>query len=324
MTKHLLGIWCVVTAAACGGGGGSVAADDLISELYDVQCETATDCGQFESDAACHASIDPSGGAEFQSILAAIDKGTITYDEDKAGDCIDLYRDQSCEFTGFHDSVDTSVCDQVFTGTVALGGACMISEECAGTGACSPTDTSCDPETACCPGTCVAGDGGDLISQEGGPCNDDMHTCDSALYCSAASSDVPGTCAQPIAGEGSACTDVDSCANPMYCDVFSDTPTCVRPPSTGETCDPQALLVCADSRDYCDATMKCARAGDAGATCASDDECLSYASCINGACVAQGGPGATCGGASDPDCAGDLECTNGTCALPPAGPTCSI
>lgn len=321
MTKHLLGIWCAVAAAACGGGS-SVDADDLLTELYDVQCGYAAKCGSFESEAACHASIDATGGGAFQSILAAIDDGTIEYDADKAGDCLDLYREQGCEFAGFHNQ-DLSACDAVFTGTVPTGGACMIDEQCAGGGDCERTDASCDPNVACCPGTCVDGDV-TQESQEGGPCNDDAHDCAVAFYCAVTSDDAPGTCTKPIAGEGSPCNELDACADPMYCDIFADVPTCVRPPGSGEACDPEGLLGCADNRDYCDATMTCARRGEEGATCASDDECMQYAACITGLCVAERGPGGACGGTTDPGCAGSLECTNGTCALPPSGPTCSL
>jgi hypothetical protein len=125
--------------------------------------------------------------------------------------------------------------------------------------------------------------------------------------------------------EGAACGDLDACADPMYCDLDFQTfmGVCTKGAASNATCSNDHLLPCADGRDYCDATtMKCTRAADVGAACPMGVDCVGYAACVNGTCVAKPGLGGTCVTDMDPSCLGTLDCTNGKCTAPAAGTAC--
>lgn len=315
MFKHLL--WVGMFLAACGGGGG-VGPDDLEDEFIDANCDFLVKCEGSPDKATCDASLFLDGN-EFASILAAVDRGTITYDEDAAQACVDAIRGQGCEFDGFH-SADP--CEDVFQGTVQPGGACFVDLECAGTGVCNQTDPSCDPDVACCPGTCAMGP---TESAAGGPCGDELHFCALGTYCKASATGGNGTCTAVVTMEGAACDEIDGCANPMYCnlDFMTGTGTCKAAPGSGETCSREDLLPCADNRDYCDpATMKCVRSAAVGAACGNGISCVDYASCINSVCVADLEAGAACTVDTGAECHGSLDCIGGVCTAPPPGMAC--
>lgn len=272
----------------------------------------------------CHDSVDLAGSTSFQAILDGVEDGTIEYDEDKAGACADSFRDQACEFAGL--SGEPSPCDDVFTGTVPAGGACVVDLQCANSGDCIATDPNCDPDAACCASTCVVRT--EMVSQAGGPCADDIHVCADDLYCRQVSQ-TAAMCEPLITQEGTACETLSACANPMYCnlDLFgSGRPaTCKRPAASGTACDLEDLLPCVDNRDFCDPTsLTCVRGVAPGATCGMGVACVPYASCIDNACVADIARGGACVVEQGADCAGDLECISGTCELPPPGMVCSL
>lgn len=303
--------------AACSGG--SIDVDDLPDELADARCDNLVECGGIADQATCDAAVvvDES---ELDTIKTGIANGTIKYSGDDAADCIDQLGGRGCTFTGFHNE---NACEGVFTGTVATGGACSIDLQCANQGNCEITG-NCDPDTMCCTGTCM---GGSSESALGGPCNDEIHTCATNAYCKpGATSGAVGTCTALVAGEGSACDAVSACVNPLYCNVNFQTGmgTCKKPAASKATCSRMDLIPCADSRDYCDATSStCTRRIAVGGTCSGTLPCVGYASCINGACVADIPLGGACTG-DGADCAGDLDCISGTCQVPPAGMVCTL
>ncbi len=320
MIKHLLWVTCVCLAAACGGGGGGISPGDLADEIEGAQCDFLVKCEGTADRATCDASVSVSG-TEFNNLLEAIDRGTIKYDSGAAKECADFIGGGSCEFGGFHTD---NPCDDIFEGTVAVGGACFVSLECAGNGECDQNDQTCDPDVACCPGTCVAGPTESAI---GGPCDDDLHFCAFNSFCKTTDTGAPGTCTALIPNEGAACTDIDACANPMYCNINFTTGsgTCKKAPSSGATCNRTTdLLPCADSRDYCDpATSKCVRNAAVSAACGNGISCVDYASCVNSVCVADPKAGENCV-VDGQDCTGSLECVNGKCSLPPVGISCPL
>lgn len=303
--------------AACTGS--SVGVDDLAGDIEDARCDALVRCSGIADRATCDAAVNVDD-AEIETIKTGIKNGTIKYDGDQAGDCIDQLGDRSCEFTGLHTE---NQCDGVFTGTVPAGGACSINLQCANQGECVITGT-CDPETMCCTGTCM---GSSNESPIGGPCDDDVHFCGTTAYCKpSATSGNPGTCAALIAGEGSACDAIDACVNPLYCNVNFQTEmgTCKKPSASNAACSRMDIIPCADSRDYCDATsLTCVRRIAPGGACSTTLPCVSYATCLSGSCVADLPLGAACTG-SGADCAGDLDCINGTCQAQPAGMVCTL
>jgi hypothetical protein len=310
----------LVFAIGCGGGG--IGIDDLPEEIVGAQCDYAVACDLVEDRATCNASVS-ADSEELRAIQAAVDDGTVKYDSGKAADCADSIGDTNCGFEGLHVE---DPCDSVFTGTVPTGGACVIDLQCANGGECVVTG-ACDPETMCCPGTCM---GTVTESPIGGPCDDDMHFCSvTDAYCKPpAAGPGPGTCTALIPNLGATCEEIDACANPMYCNLNFQTGagTCARPAKSGETCVRADILPCDDSRDHCDpTTLKCVRDVAVGATCGAGVQCVGYATCVNGACVADIPAGGACMVETGADCAGALECIGGVCALEPVdGMTCTL
>lgn len=308
----------VLVAFVIGCGGGGVSIDDLPDELEDAQCDRAVACESIQDRATCENAVD-FDDEDYRAIKAAIDDGTIEYDADKAGECVDAFGGGDCEFAGFQDE---DPCEDIFTGTVATGGACVIDLQCANAGECV-IDESCDSETMCCTGVCM---GSTTESPVGGPCGDDLHVCVAGSFCAAGTGTGPGTCTAPVTTEGAACEEIDGCVNPLYCNLSftSGQGTCKRPPGRGAACNRMDLLPCSDSRDFCDtATSTCLPRVAAGGACSAALPCVAYASCEAGTCVADIPAGGACG-TTGPDCAGSLECISGTCALPPVGMTCML
>lgn len=307
----------LASVAACSSG---VSIDDFSQKLIDAQCTYAVACQQMPDVATCKGAthID-----DYIATLVADSKSKkITYDEGQAGTCIDYFKSASCSFTGFHGPANP--CTTVFKGTVAAGGACFVDEDCAGSGTCQATDPNCDSSAMCCPGTCMAAAqkvaiGGDCSNA---PCVDN-----------AACSFNTNKCVALATTAGAACDAVDGCADPMVCNIdFTKQPymgTCITPAAHGATCDPNALIACADNRDYCDPTAKtCTSAIAVGQTCTAQQTCVGYADCTNGSCAARAGSGQACmagsgsGAGSGGNCLGDLTCTSGSCAAPPAAMAC--
>ncbi|MBA3821205.1 MAG: hypothetical protein H0X17_20135 [Deltaproteobacteria bacterium] len=319
MIKQLVRVACVfgvVFSAACGGGGGSVGPDDLADEVEGASCDQAVRCESVPDRAACDSSTQVED-RDLLTILGAVDDGTIKYDSEAAGDCADFIGDASCSFEGFHTE---NPCQDIFEGTVAAGGACFVDLQCAGFGECVQTDANCDGDVTCCPGTCM---GTFTESPIGGPCDDDLHFCGTTAYCESSATGA-GTCTALIA-DGTACSEIDACANPLYCnlDFTTGTGTCKAAAPSGGSCSRMDLLPCADSREYCDATSKCVKRVAVGGACGPEISCVGYATCNGTICVADLKAGAACVVDSEgPDCLGDLECIGGTCQLPPIGASC--
>lgn len=317
MRKTLLAL--VLGLAACGGGG-DLAFEDLGDEFEAANCDFDVKCGFQPDDATCEESlvIDP---AELDSLGNAIAAGTIIYDSGAAAACVEFISEQSCEFTGFNNDEDP--CDDMFTGTVPVGGACNFDLECADGGDCEITDPNCDPDVTCCTGTCGAAAPPPVAV--GGSCESSDDCLDS--YCKFPDMQAQtGTCTAFVTNEGGACDSFTACADPLYCDLDFSTFTgvCARAASSNQACDPDALIPCADLRDYCDTgTSTCTRAAGVGSACSETVPCVGFASCIGGTCVQDPSLGDACSDTTG-DCLGSLECINGTCGLEPPGLVCPM
>jgi hypothetical protein len=225
----------VLFVIGCGGGGVSIG--DLPDELEDAQCANAVACQGIADKTTCENAVD-FDDEDYRTIKAGIEDGTIKYDGDAAAECVDAFGDTDCSFAGFHDE---DPCEDMFEGTVATGGACVIDLQCANGGECVVAG-SCDSETTCCTGVCM----GSLVeSPVGGPCGDDLHVCAFDTFCKTSETG-PGTCTALITTEGSPCDEIDACANPMYCNVLTGSPTCKKAAASGATCSRMDLLACAD------------------------------------------------------------------------------
>lgn len=311
---------CVALVAACGDSGGSISIDDLPDHVTEVECNIELECGYVTDTASCKAAVNLDS-EQTKTIIADVKAGIIKYDGDKAAKCFDA-ADVNCLFQGVH-SADDDPCNSYLTGTVAKGGACFFSQECAGGADCAQTDNNCDNTTTCCPGTC--GDPASAKAAVGAACGDTV-ACDEHGYCKTSGSGSSGTCTAIVTTEGAACDDILACANNMICDSFSGTGKCYLPKPEGGACDPNFILAdfaCADERDYCDATSsKCVKRVDVGATCDDSILCKGTAGCFNSKCVANAAAGAACDDTNGPSCGFALSCDNGTCAAEPSGTSC--
>lgn len=323
MHKHLLWVVSVaaLAAAACGGGGSSsVKAEDYPSKLAEAECKNLVACGNSPDSATCAESVVLEGN-QVETVLADIASGKIMYDASEAGKCLDEYN-TSCTFDGFMNGSD-SACNHVFSGTVAQGGACFESLECAGGASCTQTDSSCDASTTCCPGTCGAP--APTAVALGGVCQGSSD-CAGKAYCKFPDSGMGDSiCTALIQTEGTACGDIDACADPMYCDLDFSTfmGVCTTAAASGAMCNKDELLPCTDARDYCDPTsMKCTRKVAVGGACPTDVDCVGFATCVNAVCVAKPSVGDTCVDGQDPACLGTLSCVGGTCTAPAPGTAC--
>lgn len=163
-----------LSVAACGsdgGSGGPSRASDAVKENFQAQCDRAHEC---------QASWDPSmhDGETFESIYgatptecydslialfeqlvpnyfnnldAAVSAGTVVYNAGDFGTCVDALLSGSCD--AFFEQNGMSIdqppqCETALVGTVAEGGTCTISDECAG-------DAFCDIPDGATTGTCV-------------------------------------------------------------------------------------------------------------------------------------------------------------------------
>jgi hypothetical protein len=305
----------LVVLSACGSGGTSP--DDFFGEIPSAICEGEVACGGAPDVGSCEDALAPFDDTSTLTILAGVDDGVILYDEDAAEACLaTLATDSDCRFPG--GPATLSPCAEVFTGTLEVGEACVSDFECAGlTSFCLPADEACDPSIECCAGTCEISFtpvalGGECTPQGIGS------DCDFGLVCA------EGFCATPTP-EDATCTDLFECEAFTYCDVTGEAPTCIRPAGTGEDCSNEELIPCALLTDECDeVSLTCVALPGPGETCL--EECLGFATCIEGLCEQNPGLGEACGiGDLDPQCLVDLICDGGTCAdLSTPGTACSL
>ena len=152
----------LVLAAACSDDGRSqdlppgeatLSLDGLVTEQARVFCQLLFSCEPDGSDnlearliletpAKCQQFLLSSGTFETGDLVRAVEAGVVRYDGAAAKRCVAAIG-QSCESLDFETSPE--VCDTVFVGTVAVGGACQRSEECSGATFCAKTSSTTNP-----------------------------------------------------------------------------------------------------------------------------------------------------------------------------------
>ena len=318
---------CVILVGVVAGcSNDPIAIRDLPNDFVNATCNRDVACQNTPDSTTCHTTAGTANDSESLTIFADVDAGVIKYDAAAAQACLDLSK-ATCSFAGLHTAPEPNPCDQILTGTVGTGGACVIDQECAGHASCTQTDSACDRSTTCCPGTCGMTQPATTVVALGGMCDDQALRCATTAYCKMGSGSGQGTCTALITGAGTACDSFYACANPLYCNIDISgggaPATCKAPAASNATCVTTEFIACGDSRDYCDPTMlKCVRRAAVGAACPNGVECVGYASCQSAVCVAQPKLGETCVVDGPLSCLGNASCVTGTCQLPPAGMSC--
>lgn len=285
----------------------SVAIEDVPEQQSDTLCALVGDCVPEDLASVfglgrvnCETYVTGQYEAGLDSVQVLIDRGTILYDGAAAARCFSDMRALGCELTI---SAEPESCRDIFVGTVEIGGACSIDDECAGEAYCL---------SALCPaeaGTCTA------RQASGTACTGDEQ-CESGLVCEDDVCRVPtNTSGGPCGGD----SDLD-CPLDQYC-LGEDA-------TTRGTCTPWASVLTIAAGQPCDPTM--------------EDFCQEGLSCVVTAvdpttfmptweCRARVGAGAACGDGFPGQCPDTHFCTanplagtfEGTCdALPVAGEGC--
>jgi hypothetical protein len=267
----------------------------------------------------------------FSLLQGAVDDHRVTYDGSKVAGCLDAVEKAGCGV--FSNRIGT-LCDGVFTGTVASGGDCTLDEEC-------KKDLFCQVGSTC-PGKCTP------LLAAGGDCKK-SDSCKDGLICS----DTSKTCIAPGA-EGDTCggTSGKECPANLVCvgATATQTGTCktidsVFAASDGASCDPTNAV-------FCKADLRCSlasvdQAGKAAWKCekpATSQTChlgypetcpfgqfcrLETTGSVDGTCKPLPGDGEACGGTSAADtnkdkCAATALCVSGTCkAIQHLGGSCA-
>ncbi len=240
--------------AGCGGGGG-IAASDFANELRDAECDLRVRCGELSSAASCDGFFAVSTDTV---LLAEIDAGKVSYDGEKAQECIDAIKAASCDGTAQDARETPSACLDFIAGAGKAGAACFTSEECESKMCAQPTCTD-----ACCAGTCTAvvtpGTAGDPCATKA--CDSGL-TCDNTKHCVA------------LFEAGAPCTLFTDCAYGLGC--LGDPGICGPMPHLGDAC-PEGQ--CAELGSYCDDTHTCSPIGLLGDPCITSSDCSRYYRC---------------------------------------------
>jgi len=300
----------------------------LESSAQQAACHLVVLCGDSPDQATCLASrqVTPH---YYDTLTQDVASGKVVYDGAKARACFDAVNAvSSCHRTGLSVFDLDPNCDGMFSGTVAVGGACFFPEECATGGTCQQNDPSCVNAATCCPGTCIA-----VPSPvaAGGACPAYPGICASRI-CVVDSIANTETCQSPV-GVGASCLGEIPCDSTLYCDPVSE--TCREPVGTGGACNPALTSPpsvsedCDGVNDRCSATTSvCTPLLAVGSPCdPSTNGCVSYAICdaTTSTCVERPAVGAACDPTgAGPSCLGGVcDATSGTCRLTPVGGACS-
>jgi len=317
----------------CGGSsskGAPATIDEFLDRFVTELCTINVACGSMPDMATCRASLQIET-TDLLTVKADIAAGKIRYDGAKAGACLDyahrLYS-SGCTRSATADTSGNDACEVVLVGTVANGGACFLSTECA-SARCQQADTACLPAHQCCAGTCVAKP---APIPAGADCSASLpdQNCAEGSYCLTTATSTTPTCLVPSKVVGTPCSSLFDCASPLFCDAdpSTGTGTCQRAAASGAACNSDVLFgSCDDLREVCStATGTCTPRGAVGAACdpLQTLSCLSYAECIGSTCVALSPERGACNATDGPGCLGDLECSpsTSTCGFPANAGAC--
>jgi len=302
-------------SALAGCHSDEISIDDLPVELERRVCARAVACGGAESESSCESTLFVAESSSVMTLIAAVKRGTVTYDGESASECLDAIAPADCARLG----AEPAACDNVFHGTVPAGGVCVIGAECVGGGRCLEPDTC---TAACCVGTCEAAAPPAAI---GAYCDFvASHPCVEGAFCN-----LENVCAARVP-LGAACDFSDACLDPAaYCldRLDGSGRVCALPPTEpGAECVPNLNELCAREDERCNATTsRCTKVVPLGAACQNSNDCVAYAYCdiTTGTCTARPTAGQACDYNTGVYCLGDLSCANNVCTTPTPGVACT-
>jgi len=300
-----------------GGSGGSGGTTSYLQWLTDAQCTWLARCDVFPSKAVCVQLYSARFiNSPIATVQDAINAGRIQFTPNNTGACSGGMANLPCTSTGQAKAAASAAADPAclpaLKGMVPAGSPCFTDLECTSTWCVTP---SCS--TACCQGVCSA-----TPRVAGSPCNPDVDTCPSPLYCD----DAISTCKSKVAA-GSACLSWDACTDGLQCAGSSGAEKCVPYVADGQSCD-NGNLECDNSNSFCDpADSLCKPLLKTGDPCtAGTTACPMYAICYGGVCTNLAKVGEPCISltpAPGIGCMGGL-CADGICtALPTPTPPAS-
>jgi hypothetical protein len=305
-------------------GSGSIPFSQFEPAFEQAACRMLVLCGEFPDQATCLSS-DHFEPHYYPTLAQDVSTGKVIYDGARAQACLNAYyAPRSCNRKEVDAIAPNPDCHAIFTGTVAAGGVCFASAECAG-GGCE-TQNSCTQDQ-CCAGTCLAAT---PTVPLGGDCPAGT-VCAAGTVCTVDLTNGGTTCQKPV-GVGGSCVYgflENICASPLYCDSTSG--VCKAPVATGEPCNPSLGSDDCDIRtDRCDATTSvCTPPLALGAPCSpAASTCAAYATCdaTTNTCVGRPAVGQACDPTNGPACLGDTttcDSTSATCVRMPASGACS-
>jgi hypothetical protein len=210
--------WLMVLAPGCGGGGGNgdVPFNRLAAGYATVLCHKQIVCCDVSElgvavdpsdlpaiEATCRANLADAWAVDLAPYVPLISAGRIIYHGDRARLCLDEIAAQPCADWGASAYLNQYPdCLRIYEGTISLGGACTLSEECA--------DSVCS--SAIGPGVCTARLPYARIGESCSP-----SSCEPGLTCVRDASGASTVCATPLAN-GTTCYHDSNCAS-TFCEA---------------------------------------------------------------------------------------------------------
>lgn len=298
--KRFANLVAAVSVCALGVlGGGCSGSDDGVTpvtldkypqEFANALCDTVAPCCKAASVPYVESTCKSAASDQWAQVIAQSSAAHTTYDPDAAGRCIAAIKKvlASCTETP---GDGTAVCDKVFLGTIAVGGACTTSKDCVSPAICARDFNNPSLNAA---GVCAAPPSSAAHAHEGEACSGNCFTLSNS---SSVECENFGTSGGPtVAG---------SCyvSDGLFC---NDTQTCAKFAKIGETCSTGG---CVDGA-YCNAGV-CAAQIDSGSCAQAQDACSAKSYCDLGQCFAKK--------QDHFGCAQSEECASGICAPPSTG-----
>jgi hypothetical protein len=222
----------LVVLASCGGNGPDIETtqDNVCDQIAEVACfDMYRCCSEGEIERALGVS-DPRSEVDCQSdlrtrckrVIADLDFSIknkhVKFDAKVMNGCLKEFvaPENTCVTVEAMKPWAAACMTSAWTGTVAAGGGCDFSYECA-------TDNFCATNR-----TCIA------LPTENMPCS--AQGCASGLFCDTAA--VGGAVCRALLGSGVACTSTPQCQKGLFCDTGAPvgTRTCTPLHASGETC----------------------------------------------------------------------------------------